>query len=94
MEFLEAFLPILLYIVLIIFVIVLIVLGVKAIETLDRVNRIAEDVEKKLSSLNMVTDKVALVSDAIVSAISNAICKIFKRKRKESDLDGEEERDR
>ncbi len=99
MEFLQTFLPVMLYLVVIILVIVLIVLGIKAIETLDRVNRIANDVEKKLTSLNgvfsiidLITDKISSASDIVITTISNAICKIFKRKRKESDLDGEEER--
>ncbi len=98
MEFLQAFLPIMLYLVVIIFVIILIIFIVKAIEMLDRVNRIADDVEKKLNTLNgvfsvidIVTDKVSLLSDFVVTTLSNAICKVLKRKRKENDTDGEEE---
>ncbi len=82
----------------IILVIVLIIFVVKAIETLNRVNRIADDVEGKLNTLNgffsiidLVTDKVSILSDTVVSAVSTAICKIFKRKGKEIDTDGEEE---
>ncbi len=97
MDFLNLFLPTCLYIVVIILVIVLIVLGIKAIETLDRVNKIAGDVEKKLSSLNgffsiidLFTDKVSMVSDAIITAVSNTISKLFIRKRKENDENGKE----
>ena len=98
MEFLEAFLPILLYIVVIVLVIALIILVIRAIETLDRVNRIADNVENKLSTLNgffscidIVTDKVSMLSDSIINAVSTAISKVFKRKRKEIKEDGEEE---
>ena len=98
MEFLQTFLPITLYIVLIVLVIVLIIFIAKAIETLNRVNRIADDVEKKLTTLNgffsiidLITDKVSVLSDTVVTAVSNAICKIFKKKGKEIDTDGKEE---
>lgn len=98
MEFLAAFLPIMLYIVTIILVIILIVLAIKAIETLERANKIADNVEGKLESLNgffsivdTITDKVSLMSDTLVSLVSNAICKVFRRKRKENDTNGEEE---
>ena len=43
------------------------------------------------SIIDLVTDKVSILSDTVVSAVSTAICKIFKRKGKEIDTDGEEE---
>ena len=94
MEFLNQFLPILLYIFGIAALVVLIVLGIRLIQTIDRVNRVLDDVEEKVNSLNgffhiidTITDNMAFLSDKIINAISNVIAKIFRRKKKEEDYD-------
>lgn len=92
MEFLNEFLPILLYVFGIAALIVLIVLGIRLIKTVDRVNRVLDDVEEKMNTLNRVfhlidtiTDNMSFLSDRIITAISNGIAKIFKRKKKEEE---------
>lgn len=92
MEFLNAFLPILLYIFGIILLIVLIVLGIRLIQTIDRANNLLDDVERKVSSLNgffhvidTVTDNLAFLSDKVVDTLSGVITKVFKRKKKEEE---------
>ncbi len=99
MEFLAQFLPIVLYIAVIALVVVLIVFVLRAIETLNRVNHLADDVSHKLTTLNgifdcidIVTDKVSMISDTLINTVATVIGKVFKRKRKEIDEEnGEEE---
>lgn len=92
MEFLNAFLPILLYIFGIALLIVLIVLGIRLIQTVDRTNRLLDDIEQKVSTLNgffalidTVTDNLSFLSDKVIDTISNVITGIFKRKKKEEE---------
>lgn len=92
MEFLNAFLPILLYIFGIVLLIVLIILGIRLIQTIDRANRLLDDVEDKVNSLNgffhivdTITDNLAFLSDRVVGTISGFISKIFRRKKKEEE---------
>lgn len=92
MEFLNAFLPIVLYIFGIALLIVLIVLGIRLIQTIDRANRLLDDVEEKVSTLNnffhlidTITDNISFLSDRVVDAVSNVITKLFRRKKKEED---------
>lgn len=92
MEFLNAFLPIILYIFGIVLLIVLIILGIRLIQTIDRANRLLDDVEQKVSSLNgffhivdTITDNLAFLSDKVVDTVSGFITKIFKRKKKEEE---------
>lgn len=92
MEFLNSFLPIVLYIFGIALLIVLIVLGIRLIQTIDRANRLLDDVEEKVSTLNgffhlidTITDNVSFLSDKVVDAVSNLISKIFRKRKKEEE---------
>jgi uncharacterized protein YoxC len=92
MEFLNEFLPILLYIAGIVLLIVLIILGIKAIKILDNVEDMVEDVQDKIdefdgaiSLLSKTANSFAGISNSIVSGITAAIAKIFSKKMKEED---------
>lgn len=86
MELTEALL-ILLYVLGSTLLVVLIVLGIKLITTVNRVNDLVDDINGKAKSLDtlfslvdMTTDKLALLSDRLVDAITYIIKKIFKAK--------------
>ena len=87
MEFLNFVLPVLLYIFGIILLIVLI------IQILERIDHLVDDIEHKINSLNglftiidRTTDGLALITDRFVGAATNAISKIFKKGKKEDDI--------
>lgn len=89
MENINIVLPMTLYILTSFLVIVLIVLGIKLIRTVDRFNDLADDITKKINSLNsffgimdMVTDKLSFLSDKLVDNIASFITKLFTRKDK------------
>ncbi len=90
MEFLEAFLPILLYILGIVLMVVFIILGVKLIATVDRANAIMDDVEGKLQTLNGIFKAIdhvkhttEFVTDRIINGVTSIVDKIFRRKKEE-----------
>ena len=81
------FLPILLYILGSILLVVLIILGIKLIITMNKIEIVVDDITKKVKSLDgffsiidMTTDKLAMLSDKVVDAVSLFIKKVFKRK--------------
>ena len=86
-------LSVLFYILLIVLVIALLILVINAIKTLDKVDKLVDDVSQKSQKLNGLfciidntTDAVAGFSDTIIGVLSNAIGKIFNRKKeKEND---------
>ena len=89
MEFLSVILDSLL----IVLVIILIILALKALDTLNKVDAILDDTKKKMESLDglfnfidVIDDKLALVTDTIISGIVSIITNIFKKK-KEDDID-------
>jgi hypothetical protein len=91
---LNMLLTICLYILGIILLIVLIVLGIKCIKLLNKVDRIVDNVEDKVTSLdglfgvvNKISDGIVLASDSVISTGSDFISKIFKKKKKEDDID-------
>ncbi len=95
METLSTVMPIILYTLTSVLVLILIVLSIKLIYTIDKINAVIDDVSNKVKSLNgffsvidMVTDKVALLSDRTVDFVSNIFTKILsgrKNNRKEED---------
>ena len=102
--FLEAYLPILIYILLCILIVLLIIICVKVIKTMNRVERIVDDVDEKVKSLNgifnivdTVTDKLSALTEVISDSIILFIKGIFKRKKKKmvenEILNGKEEDD-
>ena len=69
--------------------VMLIILAFKLIKTVDKVNRIADDIEGKVSSLDVmfsiidvVTDKLSTVNDFLVYKIVDLINAIFNRKKR------------
>lgn len=98
MEALSIILPILLYILGAALLIILIIIGLRVIKILDNVDDIVRDVDGKVKSLNGVfhmvdvaTDKLAILSDRVVEAVSNFILKLFKRKYNNKKEESEDE---
>ena len=82
-------LPVVLYILGSILLVVLIILGIKLIITMNKIENVVDDINGKVKSLNglfsmidYTTDKLALLSDRFVDAITSLIRKIFVRKEK------------
>lgn len=87
MEFLSVILDSLL----IVLVIILIILALKALDTLNKVDLILDDSKRKMASLDglfnfidVVDDKLTLLTDTIVSSIVTLISNIFKKKKEEN----------
>ena len=96
METLSAVLPVILYFVLIILVIVLIVLAIRMIGTLKRVDEVVDDVNGKVKKLNglfdvvdSATDTLSIMSNRIVSILTNSIDKLFTKNKKKEDENNE-----
>lgn len=95
MEFVNVFLPVLMYSLLSVLIIVLIVLGIRLLETVNRVNKLLDDVEKKMDSMNglfnvmdFVTTKATVLTDTIASTIMGAVSNLVKkRKQKKEDVE-------
>ena len=93
MEFLNLFLPILLYTVAIVLLVLLIIISVKVIYILNHVDNVIANVEKKVNSfdgaiavLNKAVSGVASVSDSIVFGLASTVSKIFKKKKEEENI--------
>ena len=80
-------LPVVIYFLLIVLLVVAIWIGIKLIITMNKVDDILEDISEKAKSLDKLfsiidfaTDRVSMVSDTVISFISGAINKIFKKR--------------
>lgn len=89
MEFVNVFLPVLMYSLLSVLIVVLIVLGIRLLETVNRVNKLLDDVEKKMDSMNglfnvmdFVTTKATIVTDTIASTIIGAVSNLVKKENR------------
>lgn len=92
-------LPVILNILGIALLIVLIIIGIKIIKVMNNIDEIVKDVDYKVKSLNNIftvidktTDCLAIITDKVVSGISNFILKFFKKKynkEKEDSIDEE-----
>lgn len=99
LEYLNSFLPIIIYILLVILLVLLIIICFKTIRTMNKVQDIVEDVDDKVQSLNgffdiidMATDKLSILSDKVIDTIANFIQKVFKPRKKgnvEEEIDNE-----
>lgn len=97
MEYLNDLFPVILYFLLIILVIVLIVLVGRVIGTLKKVDQVVDDVNRKVNKLDGLfevidnaTDTLSIMSNRIVSIITNGIDKLFtKKKKKKEDEENE-----
>ena len=96
-EFLQVFLPLVIYILLIVVLIVLIVVGFKFANFLDKINHVVDSVSQKIDSLNglfhvidFATDKVSEFSTAIVERVISTITKFSRRKNKNKEDEDDE----
>ena len=92
MDFLNTFLPVILYIVAIILLIILIIVGIRVLGMLNRVDKMLDDVEKKVNTFNnaiavmgKAADGIANISDSVIFGVTTAVSKIFNKKSKEED---------
>ena len=81
-------LPVVLYLLGSILLVVLIILGIKLIITMNKIENVDDDINGKVISLNglfsiidVVTDKLALLSDKMVDSITSVLKKVFKNKK-------------
>lgn len=89
---LNLILLIILYSLGIILLTLLIVLAIKSIITVGKVEKVIDDVNYKLSSVNNIfkfvditTDKIAYLSDAVITKASNLILGAFNKKNKDKE---------
>lgn len=87
MEFLDALLPIIIYILLIVLIILLIIIAVKVIKTMDKVNVIVDNVNDKVESLDNLfyiidgaSSKFSLLTSRFIDFIVGLYDKIFRKK--------------
>ena len=78
MEFLQTFLPILLYILGAVLLGVLIYLVIKLLDTVDKVNVLLDDVEDKSQQLNGLFDACENIGDT-VNGVSFKIANVFSK---------------
>lgn len=94
----NTFLLMIIYILCAVLIVTLIVLVTKLISTINRLNGIMDDITVKINKLDkafklvdVVTDNMALLSDKLVDGISNAIRKVFhKRKNRKEEIENEQ----
>lgn len=89
--FLSEYLPILIYILLCILIVLLIIICVKVIKTMNRVNDMVDDACEKVRSLNkmfsivdIVTDKLSLLTETVSDSIVLFLKNIFKNKKRKN----------
>ena len=98
MEFWQAFLPLVIDMLLIILLVVGIVLGIKTIITMSKIEKVVDSVNDKVESLNSIfglvdfaSDKLAGAVDTTVDFISNMFSKFwYKKSLKKEEKDEEE----
>ena len=85
----ELILPAILYTLGSVLIVVLIVISFKFLKAINNINRILEDTYQKSQSLNgffniidVVTDKVSLLSDTFTEKITELILNMFRKKAK------------
>ena len=86
MNFLNFYLPVLLYVVGIILLVVLIILGIRFITLLGKAQRLVDNVNQKIRALDGVfqiidtaTDKIVFVADIVIENVMAFISKIFMK---------------
>ncbi len=92
LNFLQTFLPIVIYFLLIILLIIGIILGIRSIQTINKVDKVVDDVNNKVQSLNgffniidFTTDKIVSITDKVVDGVSGLIGNVFKRRHTKND---------
>ena len=73
-----------------ILLVILIILGIKLIVTMNKIENVVDDINGKMKSLNgffsiidFTTDKLSLITERFVDAVSSLIRRIFNRNRTE-----------
>ena len=96
MEFLDALLPIIIYILLIVLIILLIIIAVRVIKTMDKVNVIVDNVIDKVESLDNLfyiidgaSSRLTLLSDRFIGFIIKIYDKLFKKNKNRKDEENE-----
>lgn len=96
MEFLNQFLPIVIYIFLIALIIVGIILGIKLIITIDKVTKVVDDINEKVEKITPIVNTVGLISNkmsnvvgTVFYTVENLFTKLFTRNKKEESGDNE-----
>lgn len=97
-EFLQVYLPILIYILLIILLVVGIILVIRLLGAMEKVNNILNSLQKKVDSLNglfsvidFTTDRITAFKDSVVEVIGGFVSKIKHfRKPKYNIEDGDD----
>ena len=91
MDDLSEYLPVLIYILLCILIILLIVICVKVIKTMNKVNDIVDEVDEKVKSLkgvfsivDVVTDKLSVLTEVISDSVVLFFKRIFRKKNKKN----------
>lgn len=85
LEFLNSFLPVIIYILLIALITILIIMSLRFLKTLTKVDEIVDDVDDKVKSLDnffsvmdIATDKIAFISDRVIDVISEVVYKVSR----------------
>lgn len=93
---LSSALPIVIYFLLIILLIILIIIGIKLIITMNKVEELITDVKNKLSTfdklfniVDVVGNRFSILTDTVVSFLTNSIMKIVNRKKHNDDEEEE-----
>lgn len=100
MEFLNSFLPILLYVVSIVLVIVFIIVGIKLINLLDKAEKVVDNVEEKVNSfngalavINRAADGFASIGDSVLDGVGLVSSKLINMFKKRNKMKSEKEED-
>ena len=97
-EMLNGVLPTVIYSLLVILIILLIVICIKVLIAMKKVENIITDVEEKISILNkmfgivdLVTDKLAIVTESVSDSLLSFIKNFIKNRKKRKELKESEE---
>lgn len=90
-EFLEMFLPIIIYLLLITVLIIAIIIGIKCVTLVNNMNHLTESISQKVDSLNSIfkaidfaTDKVNEITSRVVEVIVSGVSNLVHRKSKKN----------
>lgn len=97
-EMLNGVLPTVIYSLLVILIILLIVICIKALIAIRKIEKIITDVEEKIGILNrifgivdIVTDKLAIVTESVSDSLLNFIKNFIKNRKKRKELEESED---
>lgn len=98
MDFLQAFLPIIIYILLIVLIVILIVLGIKIIITMNKVEKIVDNVNEKIERVSPLFNIIGYASDHVVGmfdrifeVVEGLISKIFSKNKESVEMEDDKD---